>query len=214
MSSIYTAIPSIPAGVYPYVGGIALVIGLLLAFFGESIFKMLTSIIGAILGSIIGFAFGAALGGLIGSFIVAFIGAVIGGLLFFYVAEAGLSLVLAYFTFVGVLYLFGVRGSVSNLSGQVSVAQVTALIAGFAVFMASIIFFKDIIAVVTAVAGGFLVDYGLTYLNLGNVGTAVAIAVIVLGMVYQFTRIRSKKAMKERMLSEKMYAPPSSGTKE
>ena len=83
MASLYAMIPSIPAGIYPYVGGIALVMGLLLAFFGESVFKMITSVIGAILGSILGFAFGASLGGVLGSFIVAFIGAVIGGILFF-----------------------------------------------------------------------------------------------------------------------------------
>ena len=214
MASLYAMIPSIPAGIYPYVGGIALVMGLLLAFFGESVFKMITSVIGAILGSILGFAFGASLGGVLGSFIVAFIGAVIGGILFFYVAEAGLALLIAYFAFTGILHLFGASGSVSSISAQPSLAQIAALIAGFAVFMLSIIFFTDIVAVITAVAGGIMVDYGLTYLNFGTTGTIISVVVIVLGMVYQFTRIRARKSMKDKIIGEKIYGPPSSGTEE
>lgn len=214
MASLYAMIPSIPAGIYPYVGVLALVMGLLLAFFGEAVFKMITSVIGAVLGSILGFAFGASLGGVLGSFIVAFIGAVIGGILFYYVAEAGLALLIAYFAFTGILHIFGVSGSISGISAQPSVAQIAALIVGFTVFMLSIIFFTDIVAVITAVAGGIMVDYGLTYLNLGNAGTIISVVVIVLGMVYQFTRIRSRKTMKDRIIGEKIYGPPSSGTEE
>lgn len=192
MAGIYSLAPSIPAPVYPFVGALALIIGLLLAFFGESVFKMLTSVIGGIIGAVIGFAFGAALGGTIGAFIVAFIGAVIGGLLFYYVAEAGMALVIAYFVFDGVLYAAG-SSPAGVTATSLTAVEVVAFIAGIAVFMVSIIFFKDIVAVITAVAGGLIVDYGLTFLHFGTFATIISIVVIVAGMVVQFTRLRSQK---------------------
>lgn len=193
--AIIAQIPSIPTNIYPYIGAIALVLGLLLAFFGESIFKLLTSLIGALIGGLIGYSFGIVLGGLIGGIFVALIGAVIGGLLFYFVAEAGIALVLAYFTFLGVLYLFGVGGGISTLRSSLGIAEIAGLIAGFAVFMIAIIFFEDIVAIVTAVAGGLLVDYALTVFNLGTLGTIISVVVIVIGLVYQFSRIRSKRLL-------------------
>jgi galactokinase/mevalonate kinase-like predicted kinase len=41
--------------------------------------------------------------------------------------------------------------------------------------------------------GGFLIDYGLTVLHSGSVATIVSLAVILLGMVFQFVRIARKK---------------------
>lgn len=196
MTGIYSLVPSIPVYLFPYVGGLALVLGLLLAFFGESVFKMLTSFMGAMVGAVIGFAFGAALGGEIVAFIVAFIGAVVGGMLFYYVAEAGIALILGYFTYTGVLYLFGVQSGVINFSGSLSVADISGLVAGFAVFMVSIIFFRDLVAILTSVTGGLMLDYGLTTFNFGTIATIISIVVIILGMVYQFTKVRAKRRLK------------------
>lgn len=208
MAGISSLIPSIPAGIFPYVGGVALVLGLLLAFMGESVFKLLTSIIGAVLGAVIGYAFGVSLAGVIGGLFLAFIGAIIGGFLFYFVAEAGIALLLAYFTFTGILYLFGTSGGLGALGGRLGVPEIVGLIAAFAVFMVSIIFFSDIVAVLTAIAGGLLVDYGLVNFGLGVLGTVLAIVVIVLGMAYQFTRIRSKKMLKEKA----KILPPGGGS--
>ncbi len=206
MSVIYSVVPSIPSSIFPYIGLIAIVLGILLAFFGGNVFKFLTSVIGAILGAIIGFAIGAGLAGTLGAYIVALIGAIAGGFLFYYVAEAGIALVVAYFTYLGVLFLFGAstgaRSLASGISGSIGIAQIAGLIAGFAVFMVSIIFFSDLVAVFTSVAGGFLVDYGLTYFRPGTLATLAAFAVIVLGMIFQFTRIRSRKMAKEKIIRE------------
>ena len=79
------------------------------------------------------------------------------------------------------------------MRGALGIAEIAGLIAGFAVFMIAIIFFEDIVAIVTAVAGGLLVDYALTVFNLGTLGTVIAVVVIVIGLVYQFSRIRSKR---------------------
>lgn len=196
VTGIYTLVPSIPAYLFPYVGGIALVLGLLLAFFGESVFKMLTSIMGAMVGAVIGFAFGAALGGEIVAFIVAFIGAVVGGMLFYYVAEAGIALILGYFTYTSILYLLGAPGGVSNLSASLNFSEVIGLVAAFAVFMVSIIFFRDLVAILTSVTGGLMLDYGLTTFKFGTIATILSIVVIVLGMVYQFSKVRAKRQLK------------------
>lgn len=194
VTHLYALIPAIPQTVFPYVGIIAIGIGLLLAFFGETIWRIATALIGGILGAVIGLAFGTAIAGLLGGLLVGLIGAIIGGLLFYYIAEAGISLMLAYFSFIGVLLLFGVSGGIVSRGTQTaSIPFIIALIAAVIVFIVCVVYFKDLIAVFTALGGGFMVDYGLTVLKLGSIATVAALSVIVTGMIFQFVRLSGKK---------------------
>ena len=191
---LYGFVPAIPQTVYPYVGIVAVAIGLMLAFFGEAIWRIATTIIGSIIGAVIGLAFGVAIAGFIGALLVGLIGAIIGGLLFYYIAEAGISLMVAYFSLLGVLILFGVNGGLLGQGTRASALPfIVALVVAVIVFIVCIIYFKDLIAIFTAVGGGFLIDYGLTVLHSGSVATIVSLAVILLGMVFQFVRIARKK---------------------
>lgn len=193
-AQLYGFVPAIPQTVYPYVGIIAVAIGLILAFFGESIWRIATTVIGSIIGAVMGLAFGMAIAGLIGGLLVGLIGAIIGGLLFYYIAEAGISLMVAYFSLVGVLILFGIKGGVLGQGTRASALPfIVALVISAVVFIVCIIYFKDLIALFTSVGGGFMVDYGLTVLKVGSVATIAALAVIFLGMVFQFVRIARKK---------------------
>jgi hypothetical protein len=194
VTHLYALVPAIPQTIYPYVGIIAIALGLLLAFFGETIWRIATTLIGGILGAVIGLAFGTTIAGLAGGLIVGLIGAIIGGLLFYYIAEAGIALMVAYFSFIGVLLLFGVSGGIMSRGTQTaSIPFIMALIVAVIVFIVCIIYFKDLIAVFTALGGGFMVDYGLTVLKLGSVATVAALAVIVMGMTFQFVRLSRKK---------------------
>ncbi|MEM3852097.1 MAG: hypothetical protein QXP70_03760 [Methanomassiliicoccales archaeon] len=194
MASLYSLVPHIPTYIFPYVGAIALIAGLLLAFFGDEVWKIITSLVGALLGASLGYSYGASFG-LIAALLVAFIGAVLGGFLFYYIAEAGISLLIAYFAFLGVLFLLGASPSgLSTIDRTLNGDEIVAIVIALAVFIVCIIFFSDIIAVITSVAGGLLVDYGLTSFHLGLTATAAAIVVIVAGMSYQFVKLRRKKA--------------------
>ncbi len=195
VAHLYALIPPIPAAVYPYVGIIAVAIGLVLAFFGEAIWRIATTIIGSVIGAVMGLAFGVAIAGLIGGLLVGLIGAIIGGLLFYYIAEAGISLMVAYFSLIGVLILFGIRGGVFGAgTGTSSIPFIVALVAAAIVFVVCIIYFKDLIAVFTSVGGGFMVDYGLTVLKFGTLlATVASLIVIFAGMVYQFVRLAGRK---------------------
>ncbi|MBX8631797.1 MAG: hypothetical protein KIY12_01880 [Thermoplasmata archaeon] len=206
LSHMYAIIPSIPRTVYPYIGFISIAIGLLLAFAGEEMWKILTSLIGVILGASLGLAFGTAFAGFVGGLILGLIGAIVGGILFYYIAEIGISLLIAYFAMVGTLILLGIKGGVLGRSAQSStVPFIVALVVGLAVFVICIIYFKDLIVVFTAVAGGILVDYGLTVFRVGQLSTLIAFAIIVIGVFFQFIRISRKK---QGMVRQIEAAPP------
>ncbi|MBX8634960.1 MAG: hypothetical protein KIS30_03220 [Thermoplasmata archaeon] len=188
LSYAYFVFPSIPQFIFPYIGFITVALGLLMAFAGREMWEILTAIIGIILGAIIGMAFGASIDGLIGSILLGIIGAVIGGLLFYYIAEIGISIFIAYFALVGTLILFGARGGVlSNIAHGATIALAVALVVAIVVFILCIIYFEELIVVFTAIAGGLLVDYGLTLFGFGVVAVIAAIAVVVIGIIFQLT---------------------------
>jgi len=202
VANYYSLVPHIPSSIFPYVGIIAIVIGLLLAFFGDTIWKYLMSLMGALLGASLGFAF-AFHYGLIVTLLVAFLGAVIGGFLFYYIAEAGIALFLAYFAFILTLYAFGQKTSgLSTFNHNFGIDEVIAAIVALAVFIVSILYFKDLVAIFTSLAGGILVDYGLTSFHLGIIATAVAIVVFILGMIYQFVRLNRKKPVSKAAVNQ------------
>ena len=196
LNQLYSVVPSIPHSIYPYVGFIAIIIGLILAFVGEELWRPLTTLIGAVLGGVIGLSFGTLIAGLLGGLLVGFIGALIGAILFYYIAEAGISLLIAYFTMIFVLYLFGVSGGVfSSRSQGATFPFAVALIVSIVVFIICIIYFKDLVAVFTSIAGGLLVDYGLVDIRFGQYATEISFAVVVIGIISQFIRISRKKRM-------------------
>jgi len=193
MTHFSYAVPSVPHYLLPYVGIIAVGAGLLLAFYGDEVFKFMTSLIGVVLGAVIGYSYGIPHGTLLGIGL-ALIGAIIGGFLFYYIAEAAVALIIAFFAFTGVLYLLGFRGpAIYHLSSISTVDLIVGLVIAIIIFALAIRYFSDLVAVFTSVAGGFLIDYGLSYFKLGIIATAVALFVIIVGMSFQFTRIRRKK---------------------
>lgn len=200
MASLYTLVPHIPSYIFPYVGIIALVAGLLFAFFGNSIWKHLMALVGALLGASLGYAFAIPYGFIV-TILVAFIGAVIGGFLFYYIAEAGIALLLAYFTFILVLFALGQKTSgLSTINHSLGADEVIAIIVALIVFVLALMYFDDLIAILTSLAGAILVDYGLTSFHVGYIATIIALVVFVAGMTHQFINIRKKKVviLKER----------------
>src|SRR3989337_2683372 len=91
------------------IGGVLIVLGLALAFWGREIWRMLMAIIGAALGGILGFLLGAGISG--GSSLLALglslVGALIGSILFGWLVKIALALVLGLLAAGVVLVVFG-----------------------------------------------------------------------------------------------------------
>ena len=76
-------------------------------------------------------------------------------------------------------------GVLSNIAHGATIALAVALVVAIVVFILCIIYFEELIVVFTAIAGGLLVDYGLTLFGFGVVAVIAAIAVVVIGIIFQ-----------------------------
>ena len=85
------AVLPFPASIAAIIGGVLLITGLLLAFWGHGIWAMVMSLIGALLGSAVGYLFGFAVGGDIVGLVLAIVGAIIGSILFSKLVKVALA---------------------------------------------------------------------------------------------------------------------------
>ncbi len=149
-------------------------IGLFLAFAGRRIWKSVMSFIGSIIGFLIGFALGTAISGAIIGLLIGILGGIVGGAVFVFLARVGISAVAGILAFL----------LVSGLGG--SSVFVVALIVAVIVFVLVFVFVEAAIGVVTAVAGGLLLGFGLILLEVDMTISLIAmLAVIVFGAAFQ-----------------------------
>ncbi len=149
-------------------------VGLFLAFAGRRIWKSVMSFIGGIIGFLVGFALGTALSGVLVGFLIGALGGIIGSAVFVFLARLGISAVAGILAFL----------LVSAMGG--SSVFVIAVIAALVVFVITFVFVEAAIGVVTAVAGGLLLGFGLIMLDVDMTLSLIAmVAVIVFGAAFQ-----------------------------
>ena len=149
---------------------IALLIGIVLALFGRSIWGMLLAGIGGMIGWMLGFAVGVLLFGfgnlmsIILVFICGFVGSFVMGAIFRFLVEAALALLAAILAAGVFWYMY---------PGQVLVALIIFAI----VFVISYVFIEKVVVVVTAFIGSIIAGIGIYFL-LDNAGYAVIGALV------------------------------------
>ena len=203
------AIPNIAPEVTLLIGGVLIVTGLLLAFWGHGIWAMVMSLIGALLGSAVGYLFGVPLGGDLVGLVLAVVGAVIGSILFSKLVKVALAFLVG--VLAGALVYSLMKGQAYFTAGTLDPALIVALLVVVVVFGISYYFIDDLIGIITAAIGGLLLAAGLYIANVATIVAAVAgIGVFVLGAVEQTRAINRKRRIKaeQRAMAQGAYAAP------
>ena len=159
---------------------IALIIGIVLALFGKSIWGGLLAVIGSMIGWMIGFAVGVLLFGfgnllsIILVIICGFVGSLIMGAIFRYLVEVALALLTAILAAGIFWYIY---------QDQILIAIIIFAV----VFILAYVFIEKVVIVITAFIGSIIAGVGLYFL-LNNAGYAVigALALLVTGILLQF----------------------------
>ncbi len=179
------------------IGGILVVVGLLLAFWGHGIWAAVMSMIGALLGSAVGYLVGAAVSGsdLVG-LVLAIVGAIIGSILFSKLVKVALAFLVG--VLAGALVYALLNGKATFNAGTLDLPLIAALLVVIVVFGVSYYFIDDLIGIITAAIGGLLLAAGLYVLSLPTILAAVAgVGLFVLGAVVQTQAINRKRRLRE-----------------
>jgi len=180
------------------IGGILVITGLLLAFWGHGIWAAVMSMIGALLGSAVGYLVGATVSGsdLVG-LVLAIVGAVIGSILFSKLVKVALAFLVG--VLAGALVYTLMKGQAYFNAGTLDPALIVALLVVVIVFGISYYFIDDLIGIITAAIGGLLLAAGLYILNVATLLAAAAgIGLFVLGAVVQTRAINRKRQIREQ----------------
>jgi hypothetical protein len=189
-------IPNVAPEITTLIGGVLIVTGLLLAFWGHGIWAMVMSMIGALLGSAVGYLFGVPLGGNLVGVVLAVVGAIIGSILFSKLVKVALAFLVG--VLAGALVYALMKGQAYFSAGTLDPALIVALLVVVVVFGISYYFIDDLIGIITAAIGGLLLAAGLYILNVGTLVAAVAgIGIFVLGAVLQTRAINRKRRIRE-----------------
>jgi len=209
-------IPNIGTDVALLIGGVLVVTGLLLAFWGHGVWAAVMSMIGALLGSAVGYLFGVPLGGDIAGLVLAVVGAIIGSILFSKLVKVALAFLVGLLAGALVYSLLHGKAYIDTKNYALDPPLIAALLVVVIVFGISYYFIDDLIGIITAAIGGLLTAAGLYILNLGTLLAAVAgLGAFVLGAVVQTQAINRKrrireeqKAMAEAQAHAAAYPPP------
>jgi hypothetical protein len=209
-------IPNIGSDVALLIGGVLLITGLLLAFWGHGIWAAVMSLIGALLGSAVGYLFGVPLGGDIVGLVLAVVGAIIGSILFSKLVKVALAFLVGLLAGALVYSLLHGQAYFNPKNYTLDPPLIAALLVVVIVFGIAYYFIDDLIGIITAAIGGLLVAAGLYILNAGTLLAAVAgIGAFVLGAVVQTRAINRKrriheeqKAMEHAQAQAAAYPPP------
>ncbi len=178
------------------IGGILVITGLLLAFWGHGIWSAVMSMIGALLGSAVGYLVGFAVGGDLVGLILAVVGAIIGSILFSKLVKVALAFLVG--VLAGALVYALLNGKATFNAGALDAPLIVALLVVIVVFGISYYFIDDLIGIITAAIGGLLGAAGLYILNVSTLVAALAgIGLFVLGAVVQTRAINRKRRIKE-----------------
>jgi len=163
-----------------------LLIGLLLAFAGQRIWKHVMSLIGAVIGGLLGFTIGTAVGGPLIGLITGILGSMVGSAVFIFLARLGIGVVAGLLSFI----------VVAALTGSALLALVAAVIA----FALTFAYIEVAIGIVTAVVGGLLVGIGLLWFDMSMLVVVLALlAAMVLGAAFQMTALKDEVDRKRRV---------------
>ncbi len=190
------AIPGVTSEAGLIIGGILVIVGLLLAFWGHGIGAAVMSMIGALLGSAVGYLFGAAVGGALVGLILAIVGAVIGSILFSKLVKVALAFLVG--VLAGALVYALLNGRATFNAGTLDAPLIVALLVVVVVFGISYYFIDDLIGIITSAIGGLLAAAGLYVLNVATLLAAAAgIGLFVIGAVMQTRAINRKRRLQE-----------------
>jgi len=188
------------------IGGVLVVTGLLMAFWGHGIWATVMSMIGAVLGSAVGFLFGAAFGEIAG-LILAAVGAVLGSILFSKLVKVALAFLVGLLAAALVYSVLG--GQARFQQGQLDMNLVIALLVLVVVFGLAYYFIDDLIGIITAAIGGLLLAAGLLLLGMGTLLAGLAgMGAFVLGAIIQTAAIRRKRQARAAPAPAPAYPPP------
>jgi hypothetical protein len=177
----------IDEGLDPIIGVVLLLIGLVLAFFGKLIWAMMMSLIGALIGGLLGYMIGVLYGSFWISIILSLILAVLLSMVFGYLVELGLALVLGLMGFALVFMTFDGIGAI--IGGAIVLAII---------FAVAYYFIEEVVAGATALIGGILTGVGVYFLTLDlGLSIGVGIMIFVTGALVQIFALR-KHRMRRR----------------
>ena len=176
------------------IGGLLALVGILLAFFGRKLWTPFMSFLGAILGGSIGYFIGIYYtpGSAIGPIILAVVGSVLGSILFNYLVKIALALITGAIPATITYYLMN-PNPVQDQSAQ-QPAVIAAILVLLVVFGIAYYFVEELIGVVTAIVGAFLLGAGI-FLATGEPVWALggAAGVFLVGALVQTLAIRRAK---------------------
>jgi len=174
-----------------YLSGNALIVlilvGFVLAFFGKTFFKATWFLVGGLMGAAVGLALGYFLGGYVYnqtvcSIIGALIGFVAGGFLVLQWARNIMCFMIAGAAFMMTFSIAGV------LHKSTSDALIIAVIVAVIIFIIVYIKFDDVLSIVTAFLGGFIIGAIVSYKFFGGnliVLLAIGIPITIAGLYVQ-----------------------------
>lgn len=208
--ALATPLPSIAPEAGLIIGGILVITGLLLAFWGHGIWAAVMSMIGALLGSAVGYIVGAAVGGTLVGLILAIVGAIIGSILFSKLVKVALAFLVG--VLAGALVYALLNGRATFNAGTLDAPLIVALLVVIVVFGIAYYFIDDLIGIITAAIGGLLAAAGLYVLNVATLLAAlVGIGLFVVGAIVQTQAINRKRRLKEQeraMAAQAAAYPP------
>jgi hypothetical protein len=169
------------------IGIVLLLIGLVMAFFGKLIWAMMMSLIGALIGGLLGYIIGMLLGGWLFALILSLILAILLSMVFGYLVELGLALVLGLMGFALVYLSFPGTGGI--IGG--------AIVLGI-IFAVAYYFIEEVVAGATALIGGILTGVGVFFLTYDlGLSIGVGLMIFVTGALVQIFALR-KHRMRRR----------------
>ena len=205
-------IPNISSDVALLIGGVLVVTGLLLAFWGHGIWAAVMSMIGALLGSAVGYLFGVPLGGDIAGLVLAVVGAIIGSILFSKLVKVALAFLVGLLAGALVYSLLHGKAYIDTKNYALDPPLIAALLVVVIVFGISYYFIDDLIGIITAAIGGLIIPAGLYILTLGTLLAAVARpGGFVLGALLQPQALRRHHRVREEqqaMAEAQARGPP------
>lgn len=189
-----TSHTAINPGALAIIGFLLILVGFVLAFYGRKLWTPFMSLVGAIIGGSIGFIVGGfyAPNGYLVALVLGLVGSILGSILFNYLVKIALALIAA--AIPATLTYFAMNPNpVADQTAQ-DPAVIAAILVLLVVFAIAYYFVEELIGVVTALVGGFLLGIG-AFLATGNGGLALGggAVVFLVGAIVQTLAIRTAK---------------------
>lgn len=180
-------------GALAIIGVLLILAGLGLAFAGRKLWTPFMSLVGAILGGAVGYIVGVYyVGAGLGPLLLGLIGSVLGSILFNYLVKIALALIAAGIPAILTYYALGGNTAADQTAQDTPV--IVAILILLIVFAFAYYLVEELIGVVTALVGGFLLGAGV-FLVGGSTSLALGTGALVflVGALLQTFAIRAAK---------------------